>query len=158
MSPEPVPPADPAPEPAPEPVALDLGDFDAVGVAADVVDVVRRHAIESGGDVAATVSAPEGWHRVVVTGRRSGHTVLSVRYSPLSRSRWHNVSTALAVRDWDVDDDHEGATFRAPPGTEASAVAFELLAVVSVGGAPTDVRHVTAVDAEGRPVALVAGA
>ena len=63
-----------------------------------------------------------------------------------------------AGEGWDLDDDHEGATFRAPPGTEASAVAFELLAVVSVGGAPTDVRHVTAVDAEGRPVALVAGA
>ena len=70
---------------------LDLDDFDAIGVAAGVVDAVRRHAIESGVDVAATVSAPEGWHRVVVTGRRSGHAVLSVRFGELSRSRRHNV-------------------------------------------------------------------
>lgn len=138
----------------PDPVALDLSDFDAVGIAADVVDAVRRHAIESGGDVAATVSAPEGWHRVVVTGRKSGHTVLSVRYSELTRARRHNVARALAARDWDTDEDGEGATHRVPPGTEASAAAFELLAVVSLGGAPTDVRHVTAVDASGAPVPL----
>jgi hypothetical protein len=138
----------------PAPVALDLGDFDAVGVAADVVDVVRRHAIESGHDVAATVSAPDGWHRVVVTGRRSGHTVVGVRYSDLTRSRWHNVGRALAERGWDLDDDEEGSTRRYPPGTEASTVGFELLAAVSVAGAPTDVRQVTAVDATGAPVPL----
>ena len=140
--------------PSPEPVTLDLGDFDAVGVAADVIDAVRRHAIESGGDVAATVSAPDGWHRVVVTGRRSGHTVLGVRYSELTRSRRHNVERALAGRSWDLDDDADGATHRFPPGTEASTVAFELLAVVSLGGAPTGFRHVTAIDAQGQPVPL----
>lgn len=141
-------PADPAP------VALDLSDFDAVGIAADVVDAVRRHAIRSEGDVAATVSAPEGWHRVVVTGRRSGHVVLSVRYSELSRSRWHNLAAALAKRGWDLDEDSEGATHRIPPGTEASAVAFELLAAATLSGAPTDVRQVTAADAAGTPVPL----
>jgi len=138
----------------PTPVALDLSDFDAVGIAADVVDAVRHHAIESGGDVAATVSAPEGWHRVVVTGRKSGHTVLSLRYSELTRSRRHNVARSLTGRGWDLDEDGDGATFRVPPGTAASEAAFELLAVVSLGGSPTDVREVTAVDASGAPVSL----
>lgn len=139
---------------SPEPVTLDLGDFDAVGIAADVVDAVRRHAIESGGDVAATVSAPEGWHRVVLTGRRSGHTVLSVRYLDLTRSRRHNVERALAGRGWDLDDDADGATHRFPPGTEASTVAFELLAVVSSAGAPATVRSIAAADATGTDVPL----
>jgi hypothetical protein len=139
----------------PEPVAIDLSDFDAVGIAADIVDAVRRHAIQSEGDVAATVSAPEGWQRVVVTGRRSGHVVLSVRYSELSRSRWHNVAGALAKRGWDLDEDREGATNRIPPGTEASAAAFELLAAATLTGAPTDVRQVTAVDASGKAVPLL---
>jgi hypothetical protein len=142
------------PPPAPQPVALDLGDFDAVGVASDIVDVVRRHAIESGVDVAATVSAPSGWHRVVVTGRRSGHAVLGVRYSELTASRWNNVAAALATRDWQLDDDDEGATLRFPPGTEASMVAFELLATAALGGAPSDIRQVTAIDAQGNPVPL----
>jgi len=139
---------------SPEPVTLDLGDFDAVGIAADVVDAVRRHAIESGGDVAATVAAPEGWHRVVVTGRRSGHTVLSVRYTELTRSRWHNVSRALTGRGWDVDDDEEGSTHRFPPGTEATTVAFELLAAVSLGGSPATPRTITATDATGTNIPL----
>jgi hypothetical protein len=139
---------------SPDPVTLDLGDFDAVGIAADVVDAVRRHAIESGGDVAATVSAPEGWHRVVMTGRRSGHTVLSVRYTDLSRSRRHNVERALAGRGWDLDDDADGATHRFPPGTEASTVAFELLAAISLAGAPTTPRPVTATNATGTDIPL----
>lgn len=125
------------------PPSLDLADFDALGVATDLVDTVRSRAIGSGTDVAATVSAPEGWHRVVVTGRGSGHLVLSVRYKELSRSRWHNVHGALTERDWDLDDDGEGATRRYPPGTEATTPAFELLAVVALGGAPADIRQVS---------------
>ncbi|HEY8544951.1 MAG TPA: hypothetical protein VIL36_07880 [Acidimicrobiales bacterium] len=141
--------------PSPEPVLLDLGDFDAVGIAADVVDTVRRHAIESGADVAATVSAPEGWHRVVVTGRRSGHAVLGVRFTELTRSRRHNVERAIAEQGWDVDDDGDGATRRYPPGTPASEVAFDLLGAVTLAGAPTGAaRRITAVDASGAPVAL----
>lgn len=139
---------------SPDPVRLDLGDFDAVGVAGDVVVAVRAHAIERGRDVAATVSAPDGWHRVVVTGRPGGHTILGVRYGELTASRWHNVARALAGRGWDLDDDEEGATRRYPPGTEASTVAFELLAVAALAGAPGDVRQVTAVDAGGSPVPL----
>jgi hypothetical protein len=128
----------------PRVVQLDLDDFDAVGIAADVVDRVRQQAIEGGADVAATVSAPEGWHQVAVTGRRSGHAVLSVRFAALSTSRWHNVERALAGRGgWDPDDDGEGVTRRFPPGTEATVVAFELLAALTLAGAPTDTRTVT---------------
>jgi hypothetical protein len=135
-------------------VVIDLSDFDAVGVATDVVVAVRTHAITLGSDVAATVSAPDGWHRVVLTGRSSGHLVLGVRYSELSTSRWHNVAEALRRRDWELDEDREGATTRFPPGTEASTAAFELLAALSVAGAPTDVRTVTALAADGTPVDL----
>jgi hypothetical protein len=138
-----------------EALRLDLGDFDAVGIAGDIVVALRGHAIEHGVDAAATVSAPDGWHRVVVTGRPGGHTVLSVRYSELTASRWNNVARALARRGWDLDDDEEGATRRHPPGTDASSVAFELLAVAVLAGAPSDVRHVTAQDAAGRPVELL---
>lgn len=141
-------------DPAPAAVGLDLGDFDAVGVAGEVVVAVRSHAIEHGLDVAATVSAPDGWHRVVVTGRPGGHAILGVRYSELTTSRWHNVARALAGRGWDLDDDEEGATRRYPPGTEPSTVAFELLAVAALAGAPSDVRQITALDAHGTPVAL----
>jgi hypothetical protein len=137
-----------------DPLRLDLGDFDAVGIAGDVVLAVRAHAMEHGVDAAATVSAPEGWHRVVVTGRPGGHTVLGVRYGELTASRWNNVAKALARRGWDLDDDEEGATRRYPPGTDASTVAFELLAVAVLAGAPSDVRQVTAVDATGSPVML----
>jgi hypothetical protein len=137
-----------------DPLALDLGDFDAVGIAGEIVAAVRAHAIEHELDVAATVAAPDGWHRVVVTGRRSGHAVLSVRYSELSASRWHNVAHALAARGWDLDDDEEGATLRYPPGTEPSTVAFELLAAATLAGAPSDVRQVTALDSKGDPVPL----
>jgi hypothetical protein len=128
------------------PRPLDLTDFDALGVATDLIDTVRIGAIEGGRDVAATVSAPEGWHRVVVTGRESGHLVLSIRYEDLTRSRWHNVHRALTERDWDLDDDGEGATRRFPPGTEAVTPAFELLAVLVLGGAPADVRQVAVGD------------
>lgn len=135
-------------------VALDLGDFDAVGVASSVVDAVRTEAIQRSQDVAATVSAPDGWHGVVVTGRRSGHVVLSIRYGWLSTSRRHNLDGALAKRGWDLDDDADGATNRIPPGTEAATAAFELLAALTSAGAPTDVRQVTATDASGESVAL----
>lgn len=135
----------------PSPVALDLADFDALGVAASLVDTVRTRAIEQESDVAASVSAPEGWHRVVVTGRGSGHLVLSVRYDPLTTSRLHNVTGALAQRDWDLDDDGEGSTYRFPPGTDAATAAFELLAALTLGGAPRDVRTISLGNEPGSP-------
>lgn len=133
---------------------LDLGDFDAVGVATDIVLALRAHAIEHGCDAAATVDAPAGYQRLVVTARPSGHVVLGIRYSDLGRSRWNNLADALERRGWQLDDDREGATRRYPPGSQASDAAFEALAAVTRSGAPSDVRLVTAVDATGAPVPL----
>ena len=138
----------------PAPLLLDLGDFDAVGIATELVITLRVHAIEHEVDAAATIAAPAGWHRVVVTARHSGHVVVGVRYSDLSRSRWHNISGALARRGWDLDEDEDGATRRFPPGTEATMAAFEILVAVTVGGAPVDRREVTAVDGRDRPIDL----
>lgn len=140
--------------PTPEPVPVDLGDFDAVGVMSGVVLAARSHAIEAGVEVTATISAPDGWHRVVLTARPSGHVVLGIRYTELTPSRVHNVSRALHRRGWQLDEDGDGVTRRFPPGTDASEPAFELLAVVPLAGAPADVRQVRAVDATGAPVVL----
>ena len=135
-------------------LALDLADFDAVGVATDVLHALRAHAIEHDCDAAATVDAPAGYQRLVLTARPSGHIVLGVRYSDLGRSRWNNLADALEQRGWQLDDDGEGSTRRYPPGSSASDAAFEALAAVTLSGAPSDVRHVTAVDANGVPVPL----
>ena len=139
----------PLPPPA---LPLDLGDFDAVGIIADVIIALRIHAIEASVDAAATISAPNGWHRVVITARSSGHVVLGVRYLELSTSRYNNLAPVIAARGWQLDEDEDGATRRYPPGTEASAAAFEVLAVITSSGAPADVRSVTAVDGFGVPV------
>lgn len=133
---------------------LDLADFDVVGVATDVVVALRTHAIEHELDAAATVDAPAGYQRVVVTARPSGHVVLGTRYSDLGRSRWNNLADALEQRGWQLDDDGEGSTRRYPPGSQPSDAAFEALAAVTLSGAPSDVRAVTAVDAAGAPVDL----
>jgi len=138
----------------PPPLVLDLGDFDAVGVATELIITLRVHAIEHEVDAAARVAAPDGWHQVVVTARHSGHVVIGVRYSDLSRSRWHNISGALERREWDLDDDEDGATKRFPPGTEATMAAFEVLAAITVAGAPVDQREVTAVDGHGTAIDL----
>jgi len=141
----------------PDPVELDLGDFDAVGVAAEVLVILRIHAIEHGVDAAATFAAPDGWHRIVATARDSGHIVLAVRYGDLSLSRWNNVAGALAKRGWDLDEDAEGATRRYPPGTETTTAAFELLAALTCAGAPTGARQVSAVDGHGEAIDLRLG-
>ncbi len=140
--------------PDPAPVALDLSDFDAVGIVTEVLVTLRAHTMTTSADTAATVSAPDGWHRVVMTSRESGHVVLGVRYEPLSTSRLKNVADALAGRGWQLDDDGEGATIRFPPGTDATTPAFELLAALTVSGAPSDVRSITATDRAGTPVDL----
>lgn len=133
---------------------LDLGDFDAVGVATDIVVALRAHAIEHGVDAVATVDAPAGWQRIAITARSSGHVVLGTRYSFLGRSRWNNVAEALERRGWQLDEDHEGATRRYPPGSQASEAAFEALAAAALAGAPSDARAITAVDGAGAPVDL----
>jgi hypothetical protein len=139
----------------PPPLRLDLGDFDAIGVATELVVTLRAHAIQHDTDAAATVSAPDGWHHLVITARRSGHVVLGIRYSDLTRSRVHNLSRALHQREWDLDEDDDGVTRRYPPGTEASTAAFEILTVLTLAGAPTGTREVTAVDGTGQPIDLV---
>ena len=113
--------------PQPRPMLVDLDDFDAVGIVTEVLVSLRAHTMRIGADSAATVSAPPGWHRAVMTARDSGHVVLSVRYEELSTSRLKNVADALDRRGWQLDDDGEGSTIRFPPGTEASTPAFELL-------------------------------
>ncbi|MBI2706512.1 MAG: hypothetical protein HYX32_14660 [Actinobacteria bacterium] len=136
------------------PTTLDLADFDAMGVATELVVALRSHAIRHGADTVATVDAPPGWHRLRVTARRSGHIVLSIRYDDLTRSRLHNVAGALEERGWQLDEDANGATRRYLPGTEATDAAFELLAVVPLAGSPIGTRSVTARDATGNEVAL----
>lgn len=132
-----------------EPVALDPTDFDAVGVLSEIVVDLRAHVMVHEVDAAATISAPEGWHRVVVNAKGGGSTVVVVRFNELSPSRLRNVADALVRRGWQLDEDREGATVRQPPGTTATDVAFEVLAALTIGGAPTEVRHVTARDANG---------
>ncbi len=135
-------------------ITVDPGDFDALGALGAVVVALRTHAVESGIDAAATISAPDGWHRVVVTARGSGHVVVAIRYTHLSTSRWHNVAEAVSRRGWQLDEDREGASVRFPPGTEPSDAAFEALAATSLAGAPGDLRTVTAVDGRGAVVPL----
>ena len=136
------------------PLTLDLTDFDAVGVAADVVMSVRAHAIEHQVDTSAAVSAPESWHRVMVNCSATGKTLLRVRFVDLTRSRANNVSRALLDQGWQLDEDEDGASRRFPSGIEATTVAFDLLAALTLAGAPSDVRTVAAFDRDGRPVAL----
>jgi hypothetical protein len=138
----------------PTPLLLDLADFDAVGIAGDVVGSVRSHAIEHSVDASATVSAPEGWHRVIVNCSSTGKTLLRVRFTDLTKSRANNVAKALAERGWQTDEDGDGAASRHPSGVEATTIAFDALAALTTGGAPGDVRQVTAFDADGRPIPL----
>ena len=140
--------------PDPEPVLVDLSDFDAVGIVSEILVSLRAHTMQTSADSAATVSAPAGWHRTVMTSRESGHVVLGVRFESLGASRLNNVADALARRGWQLDDDGEGATVRFPPGTDATTPAFELLAVATLSGAPDDVRSVTATDGTGTVIDL----
>jgi hypothetical protein len=138
----------------PEPLAVDPSDFDAVGVLADAVVNLRAHTLTTGLDAAATISAPDGWHRLVVTNKAGGSTVLVVRFNELSLSRLRNVADALHRRGWQLDEDREGATLRQPPGTPATDVAFEVLAALTAAGAPAEPRTATGADADGRPIDL----
>ncbi|MCU0311764.1 MAG: hypothetical protein MUE36_12585 [Acidimicrobiales bacterium] len=139
---------------APLHVVLDLADPDTVGVLNDVVLAIRGHVMGSDAPVTATVAAPEGWHRVMITAMPGGHVVLGVRFVGLTRSRTNNVAEALDRRGWQLDEDGEGATHRHPPGTDAMTIAFEVLTMVGAAGAPRTARRVTAVDPAGSPVAV----
>jgi hypothetical protein len=133
---------------------IDPGDFDSFGVVADLVIALRRYTMERGVDVVAAISAPPGRHEVRVVARPGGHVVLAVRYDDLTLSRRNVLADALQRRGWDADEDREGATRRFPPGTEHTAVAFEVLEVITLGGAPAEPRTVSVIDANGTPVAL----
>ena len=140
--------------PPPSPVTVDPTDLDAVGVVGDVVVALRRHVMARDVDATASVSAPPGRHVLRVVARPGGHAVLGVRFDELTTSRRNVLVQALGRRDWDLDADGEGATRRFPPGTDATTVAFEVLAVLTLGGAPPDPRSITARDATGAPVDL----
>jgi len=133
---------------------IDLDDFDAVGLLAEVMVDLRQHVMVNRVEAAATVSAPDGWHRVVCNVKGGGSTVLVVRFADLSASRLRNVADALDARGWQLDEDREGATLRQPPGTTATDVAFEILAALGVAGAPRGTRSVEARDTDGGPVEL----
>jgi hypothetical protein len=141
---------------APLYVVLDLAgdETEAVGLLNDLLVALRSYVMQADAAAIATVAAPEGWHRVVVTAMPGGHTVLGVRYAGLSKSRTNNVAEALDRRGWQLDEDGGGATHRHPPGTDALTVAFEMLTVARVAGAPRTPRRITAVDPEGSPVAV----
>ena len=138
----------------PEPLPIDPTDFDAVGVVSDAIVNLRAAVMDTSLDTAMTVAAPDGWHQVVATAKPGGSSVLVVRYGQLSLSRLRNVAEALGRRGWQLDEDGEGATLRLPPGTSATDVAFELLAVLTVAGAPTTPRTATAALSDGTPVEL----
>lgn len=140
--------------PEPRPASLDPSDFDAIGVMTEIVVSLRSHAIGRGLDVKATVSAPPGRHTLSMAARASGHVVLGVRYDELTLSRRNVMADALARREWDLDEDAEGATRRYPPGTEPTTVSFEALAVLTLGGTPAEPRTVSAVDSSGSSVEL----
>lgn len=137
-----------------DPLLLDLADFDAVGIATDVVVAVRSHAIESSVDSSATISAPESWHRVMVNCSRTGKTLLRVRFTDLTTSRANNVSAALTERGWQIDEDGDGASRRYPSGVDAATVAFDALGALTLAGAPNDVRTVRAGDSTGAVIPL----
>ena len=136
------------------PIRLDLADFDAVGILTEAIVSLRAHVLIGEVEASASISAPEGWHRLVINAKNGGSSVLVVRFNDLSVSRTKNVADALQRRGWQLDEDREGATSRQAPGTAATDVAFEVLAALTVGGAPSDAREVTAVDATGAAVEL----
>lgn len=135
-------------------VQIDPSDFDAVGLLSEAIVSLRAHVLIGEIDASATVSAPEGWHRVVINAKQGGSSVLVVRFNELSASRLRNVADALDRRGWQLDEDREGATLRQPPGTPATDTAFEVLAVLGLGGAPSTPREIIARDVDGTPIQL----
>jgi len=137
-----------------EPLLIDLSDFDAVGILSEAIVSLRTHVMIKEIEASGVIAAPEGWHRIVVNAKAGGSSVLVVRFNELTVSRTKNVATALNSRGWQLDEDQEGATLRMPPGTTTIDVAFEVLAALVVGGAPSDNREMSATDVKGTPVEL----
>ena len=80
-----------------EPVVIDPTDFDAVGVLTEAIVSLRAHVLISEVDASATVSAPEGWHPLVINAKQGGSSILIVRFNELSSSRLRNVADALVL-------------------------------------------------------------
>jgi len=146
--------ADASPPPAADPLSIDLNDFDAVGLLTEAIVSLRAHVLINELEAAATITSPAGWHRLVINAKNGGSSVLVIRFNELSVSRTKNVATALHKRGWQLDEDREGATLRQAPGTTATDVAFEVLAALTVGGAPHDVREMNASDSTGAALEL----
>jgi hypothetical protein len=135
-------------------VVIDPTDFEAVGVLTEAIVSLRAHVMVNEIDASATVSAPEGWHPLVINAKQGGSSVLIVRFNDLSASRLRNVADGLSKRGWQLDEDREGATLRQPPGTTATDSAFEVLAAIGIGGAPNSSRNLVARDGNGNEVDL----
>lgn len=135
-------------------VVIDPTEFDAVGVLTEAIVSLRAHVMVNEIDASATVSAPEGWHPLVINAKQGGSSVLIVRFNDLSASRLRNVADGLSKRGWQLDEDREGATLRQPPGTTATDSAFEVLAAIGIGGAPNSSRNLVARDGNGNEVDL----
>ncbi len=133
---------------------IDPSDFDAVGLLSEAIVSVRAHVLIEEIDASATITAPEGWHRLVINAKQGGSSVLVVRFNDLSASRLRNVADALVRRGWQLDEDREGATLRQPPGTSATDTAFEVLAAIAAAGAPSTPRTVSAIDTDGTEIDL----
>ena len=135
-------------------VVIDPTDFDAVGILTEAIVSLRAHVLIKEVDASATVSAPEGWHPLVINAKQGGSSVLIVRFNELSASRLRNVADALSKRGWHLDEDRQGATLRQPPGTMATDSAFEVLSAIGIGGAPSTTRTLEARDGNGNEVDL----
>lgn len=135
-------------------LVIDPSDFDAIGLLTDAIVSLRAHVMVNEIDASATVTAPEGWHSLVINAKQGGSSVLVVRFNELSNSRLRNVADALSKRGWQLDEDREGATLRQPPGTSATDSAFEVLSSIGVGGAPNSPRTLVARDAHDNEVDL----
>lgn len=133
---------------------IDPSDFDAVGLLSEAIVSVRAHVLIEEIDASATITAPEGWHRLVINAKQGGSSVLVVRFNDLSASRLRNVADALVRRGWQLDEDREGATLRQPPGTSATDTAFEVLAAIAAAGAPSTTRTISAIDTDGTEIDL----
>jgi len=133
---------------------IDPSDFDAVGLLSEAIVSVRAHVLIEEIDASATITAPEGWHRLVINAKQGGSSVLVVRFNDLSASRLRNVADALVRRGWQLDEDREGATLRQPPGTSATDTAFEVLAAIAAAGVPSTPRTISAIDTDGTEIDL----
>ncbi|MEZ5321209.1 MAG: hypothetical protein R2698_03850 [Microthrixaceae bacterium] len=100
----------------------------------------RATAIETAVDTHLTLCAPHGWHPVVANFSPSGQTLLRVRFAHLTTSRANNVAKVLLERGWSLDEDGDGSSHRMRAGTDATDIAFEMLAVATASGAPADER------------------